>query len=155
MSIGVFTRAEIRQRSRAIRSASPRILEQLFEMQNRICDLCNLPIQDLVLAVLEHSTPVIYFARNPIPIAEAIRLCNDPGNLRAAHATCNHIKKTRSREEWFALGLDKQAGVPRSYTYDELMQMHLKRVELGRRIGRLGGLRRIALYGNPRSLGRV
>jgi hypothetical protein len=114
-------------RSRLIRAATPDVLENLFEMQNRLCDLCAQPIQDLIVAALDHSRPVILFARDlSVPIEETIRWANAPGNLRATHAYCNHVKKDKTREEWFALGLDKKVGKPRLYTDSELLELQFR-----------------------------
>jgi hypothetical protein len=72
------TKADIEQRADAIRAATPDVLPRLFEMQNQICDLCEHPMQDLIVATLEHSVPVIVFARGPLPIAKAERQCTVP-----------------------------------------------------------------------------
>jgi hypothetical protein len=130
----------VADRAKAIRAATPDVLENLFEMQNRICDLCEQPIQDLILAALDHSRPVIIFARDlSLPIGEAIRWANALGNLRAVHANCNHVKKDKTKEEWFALGLDKEIGKPRIYTEGELLEFQFRLGAGGRKTAeRLG-----------------
>jgi hypothetical protein len=117
----------IQQRAKTIRKATPngQTLENLFEMQNRICDLCGHPIQDLICAALDHSTPIIYFARLNVPIAEAAAQANDLKNLRCAHASCNHAKWTRTREEWFARGLNER-DKPQLMTESELITFRLR-----------------------------
>src|SRR5260370_23571720 len=110
------TPQEVRERSQRIRAATPNVLGELYEMQNRRCDLCGEPIQDLIVAALDHSTPVIIYARGPLSIEDAVAQANVPANLRAAHASCNSAKNGRTREEWFALGLDKKVGKPRVWT---------------------------------------
>lgn len=132
----------IQQRARLIRSATPDILESLYEMQNRICDLCGHPIQDLMLAALDHSVPVIFFAKSDLPINDAIAQANDPQNLRSAHAVCNNTKRHRTREEWFALGLDKAVSQPRFYTEGELLELQF-RLGAGGRVGS-GGVKTYA-----------
>jgi hypothetical protein len=116
-------KAMIRERARLIRLTTPNILEELFEMSNRKCDLCGFFIQDLTLAELEHSTPVIHFARNlDLSIEDAIQQANHPSNLRVVHYGCNSSKGGRmTREEWFARGLDKKIGEPKIFTEDELL----------------------------------
>jgi hypothetical protein len=137
------------KRVNSIRLATPNILEELFEMQNRICDLCNKPIQDLVLAALDHSTPVILFARGPLPIEEAVRQANDPTNLRAVHSECNNRKQDMTRDEWFAAGMGNHDS--RSYTQLELEELRERAAKGGRIGGRTnaksGHLKRIAPKG--------
>jgi hypothetical protein len=118
----------IKQRVKLIRAATPNgdTLLRLYEMSNQNCDLCPFPIQDLMLAALDHSTPVIFFARSPMPIEDAIAQANDPKNLRCAHALCNSTKKDLTREEWFSRGLDKTVGQPRSYTDVELLELQFR-----------------------------
>lgn len=83
----------IKQRAKLIRKATPDCLEPLYEMSNRRCDLCGHPIQDLICASLDHSTPVVHFARNlEMPIDDAVAQTNHPQNLRVAHANCNAAK---------------------------------------------------------------
>jgi len=132
--------SEIKERARLIRNATPNgdMLENLFEMQNRICDLCGHPIQDLICAALDHSTPVIRFARSDMPIAKAIRWCNDPKNLRVAHHSCNIAKLEFTREEWFAQGLNNR-GAPRFLTDGELLLFQFQLGAGGRIGGRIGG----------------
>lgn len=113
-------------RARAIRKATPDVLPQLFEMQNGLCDLCGQPIQDVCLAALEHSVPVNHYARSPLPIEEAIEQCNAPGNLRAAHYSCNSAKSGLTREEWYAHGYDKSVGKPRLLNETELAAWRAK-----------------------------
>jgi hypothetical protein len=126
MDIGVFTRSEIKRRREMIRAATPDVLENLFEMSNRVCDLCNQPIQDLLLAALEHSTPVIHFAKSPLTIEDAIAQAHHPNNLRVAHSHCNLVKMTKTRAKWFAAGLDKTVGEPRFYTDVELLELQFR-----------------------------
>ena len=133
------TASEVRERARLIRRVSPNVLAELFEMQNRTCDLCGQGIQDLILAALDHSTPVIQFARGPLSIEDAVCQANDPSNLRAAHASCNHVKWNRTRDEWFARGLDKKVGTPRVLTDVELLELQFRMSEVGRKNGRIGG----------------
>ncbi len=120
------SQSSVRQRSQFIRKRKPNLLEEHFEMQNRICDLCGHPIQDLILAVLDHSTPVIHFARGPLPTAEAARQANDPTNLRAVHFSCNGSKGDLSRREWFERGLNKKMGEPRIWTDGELLNLQFQ-----------------------------
>ena len=129
-----WTKATIKDRTKALRHATPKgdILETLFEMQNRICDLCDHPIQDLMLAALEHSTPVSWFAKTNLTLEEAIRQCNSPTNLRAAHATCNHIKLNKTRAEWFSFGLNKTVNRPHHYTVEEIETLREKLAMRGR-----------------------
>src|SRR5216684_136980 len=101
------SKLKIQRRVAIIRKATPNILEELFEMQNRICDLCGHPIQDLVLASLDHSISIIVFARGPLSIKKATLLANDLSNLRAVHSSCNSKKNNKTRADWFARGLDK------------------------------------------------
>jgi hypothetical protein len=115
------------RRATLIRKATPNgdTLENLFEMSNRICDLCGHPIQDLICAALEHSTPVIYFAKSTMPIEEAIAQANDPKNIRVAHSSCNSAKNVLTREEWFARGLnDREA--PRLLTEGQLLELQFR-----------------------------
>jgi hypothetical protein len=112
---------EIQKRAASIHKATPNILEELYEMQNRKCDLCGNWIQDLIFAALDHSIPVIKFARNlDIPIEEAIKQANDPPNLRAVHSLCNSQKWEWTRDEWFAKGMDKKVGKLRTWNEEEI-----------------------------------
>ena len=133
------TKADIEQRADAIRAATPDVLPRLFEMQNQICDLCEHPMQDLIVATLEHSVPVIVFARGPLPIAKAERQCNAPGNLRAAHGACNSVKNGLTRKEWFARGLNETVGKPRLLTDGQLLELQFRLGENGRKGGRISG----------------
>jgi hypothetical protein len=124
----------IRYRSKHLRRSVPNILEFCYESQNRICDLCNKPIQDLVLAALDHSVPLIQFARDiSLSLKEAVSSCNDPKNLRAAHSFCNNSKKDRTREEWFDKNLDKTVGTIKILSDEEIEDLRL-RVGKGGRI---------------------
>lgn len=128
----------IAQRAKFIRLATPNCLEELFEMQNRICDLCGYPIQDLVLASLEHSTPVNYFARNfELDIIEAIQKANSLSNLRAVHSSCNSKKGNKTREEWFFEKKNRDINCPRFYTLSELEDLRNKLSDIGRIGGRI------------------
>lgn len=130
----------IKQRAEAIRRATPDCLEELFEMQNRICDLCSYPIQDLILAHLDHSIPVIKYARDfDMPIEEAIKVCNDISNLRVTHSFCNHSKLGMTRGEWFSQGKDKTVGQPHIYTAEELLQLFQQLSEISKKGGLIGG----------------
>lgn len=129
----------ISERVKAIRAATPDILAELFEMQNRICDLCGQPIQALVCAALDHSIPVIAFARGPLPIEDVVLQANAPENLRAAHTNCNSAKHDKTREEWFAFGLDKTIDTQRTYTTEELLELQVRLSTTGRKAGRIGG----------------
>jgi hypothetical protein len=96
------------------------------EIRERIRLIRRHPIQDLILATIEHSTPVIYFARSTMPIAEAIALANDPKNFRASHTTCNSAKGGRmTREEWFARGLNEREA-PRLMTEGQLLEFQFR-----------------------------
>lgn len=121
-----------------IRNTTPDILEALFEMQNRVCDLCGRPIQALILAALDHSTPVIHFARSDMPIADAMAQANASKNLRCAHSSCNSRKHNKTREEWFARGLNEN-DQPRLFTNDELQGLRVRMSERGRKGGRVSG----------------
>ena len=83
----------IKERARVIRKATPNgdTLRNLWDMQNRLCDLCGHEIQDLALAALDHSIPVIWFARSPLPLEDAIAQATHPKNLRCAHFLGNYI----------------------------------------------------------------
>lgn len=120
------------RRAKLIRNATPDIREELFEMQNRICDLCGYPIQDLVVAALDHSTPVSFFARSDMPIEEAILQANDPKNLRCAHTSCNNTKKELTREDWFACGLNNRTK-PQPLTDSQLREFQFRLGAGGRR----------------------
>ncbi len=128
------TKSEIRERIRLIRNATPDCLESLYEMQNRRCDLCEHPIQDLVCAALDHSTPIVVFARSYMSIEEAIRQCNDLKNLRAAHFSCNSAKNGLTREEWFAQGPNDRA-MPRLLTEGQLRKLCNQLKKSGRKGG--------------------
>lgn len=117
--------ARTQERARLIRNATPDVLENLFEMSNRICDLCGHEIQDLICAALDHSTPVIYFARSTMPIEEAIAQANDPRNLRCAHASCNTAKNGLTREDWYRRGLNDRE-VPRFLTDGQLLELQFR-----------------------------
>ena len=78
-------------------------------MSNRLCDLCGYEIQDICLASIEHSIPVMMYAKClDVAIEDAIRECNSPDNLRVAHSSCNKMKNSKTREEWFAQGLNNR-----------------------------------------------
>jgi hypothetical protein len=80
------------QRTALIRLRTPDILKISLEEQRWLCDLCGHRIQDIILAALDHSIPVINFARGPLPIEQAVEVANAPSNLRAAHRAFNHAK---------------------------------------------------------------
>jgi hypothetical protein len=98
------------ERAQRIRDTTPKILKKCFEAQGHLCDLCGQEISDVSEAELDHSTPVVWFARSPLSDEEAVRQANDPQNLRAAHASCNQSKKQRTRKEWFERNPDKCPG---------------------------------------------
>ncbi len=129
----------VRERRELIRAAKPyrSSLENLFEMQNRICDLCGHPIENFICAVLEHSTPIIYFARLAIPLEEAIAQAHDPKNLRCAHASCNGAKRDMTREEWYRRGLNNR-DQPQPLTEGQLLELQFRLGEGGRRSKALG-----------------
>jgi hypothetical protein len=122
-------------------------------MQNRVCDLCEQPIQAPVLAALDHSTPVVLFARGPLPIEEASAQANDPRNLRAAHFSCNNLKQDRTREQRFAEGLDKKVGKPKTLTEIELAEFKFRLGKAGRKAVESGQLASVASLGG-RTQGR-
>lgn len=110
----------VKIRAKAIRNATPDCIEELFEMQNRICDLCGHPIQDLVFADLDHSIPVIRYARClDIVLEDAVRECNHSENLRVAHTSCNRKKHNLTRDEWYERGSNNQ-DTPQYYTAEEI-----------------------------------
>jgi hypothetical protein len=129
----------IQKRAKLIRATTPDILEELWEMQNRKCDLCGQFIQDLVLAALDHSIPIIVFARSPLPIEEAIKQANDPVNLRATHTFCNKSKGSMTRDEWFAKGMDGKVGEPEIWTEKEIGELREKMHKIAVKNGRRGG----------------
>jgi hypothetical protein len=98
------------ERAQRIRDTTPNILRKCFEAQGHLCDLCGQEICDVSEAELDHSTPVIWFARSPLSDEEAVRQANDLQNLRAAHASCNQSKKQRTRKEWFERNPNKCPG---------------------------------------------
>jgi len=132
------------KRALLIRKATPNILGSLFETQNHLCDLCGFQIQDLICAAMDHSTPVVRFAKMNITIEDAIALANDRTNLRAVHHHCNHVKQNRTREQWFALGLDKTIEQPKVLTEGQLLELQFR---LGSG-GRVGGHRAHELHPN-------
>jgi general stress protein YciG len=132
------TASEIKKRARLIRNATPDILEELFKMQNRRCDLCSHSIQDLICATLDHSTPVISFARSEMPIDKAIAQANNPMNLRCVHASCNKAKYRLTREEWYQRGLNKR-DAPRILTDGELLLLSFQITRIASMGGRISG----------------
>lgn len=129
---------DIKTRIRLIRAATPDCVEELFEMQNRICDLCEQPIQDLILCELDHSIPVMRYAKClDVSIEDAIRECNHPDNLRAAHFVCNHRKSTLTRQEWFDKKLNEVTH--RFYTDEDLLKIKICRQKAGLIGGPRGG----------------
>lgn len=126
----------INQRAKSIRAATPDCLEELFEMQDRLCDLCGCYIQDIILASLDHSVPVNLYAKNlNISLSDAVSQCNDRSNLRAVHFSCNSSKNCMTRDDWFLKGLDRIIKEPKVYTEQDLLSFKNKLTE----IGRLGG----------------
>jgi len=119
------TKEEIKERSKFIRAATPNCLEELFEMQNRICDLCGQPIQGICLAELDHSISVKAFAESELPVSDAVIQANSTKNLRAAHESCNASKHALSRDEWYAKGLNNR-DVLRVFTELELEKFRLR-----------------------------
>jgi hypothetical protein len=137
----------VQQRAGMIREATPDILEELFEMSNRLCDLCNHPIQDICLASIEHSIPVMKYAKcSDISIEDAVRECNDPSNLRVSHSSCNKAKNDMTRDEWYIRGLhDRKA--PRFLTVRELSEFQYRLGSGGRVGGRKNVENRTGLFG--------
>lgn len=130
---------EILSRIKILRKTTPDCLEELFEAQNRICDLCNKPIQDLILAELDHSTPLIKYAKDlSLSIEDAVLQCNSLNNLRATHASCNGVKHDMERSVWFELGKDKRK--PRNYSADDIQKRKY--------IDGAGGRNRYKLHGD-------
>lgn len=132
----------IKERARLIRRATPACLAELFEMQNRICDLCGQPIQDLRCAALDHSTPVIRFARSDMPLEEAIQRASSPKNLRCAHYSCNEAKNALTREEWFTRGMNNRE-YPVPLTEGQLVELRFRRGAGGRAAGPIVGRRNV------------
>lgn len=110
--VSMRTEEDILYRCRVIRLRQPDILSEMFEAQNHICDLCRYIIDNLLAASLDHSTPVILFARGPLVIEEAARRANLLSNLRAVHATCNSCKHDMPRAKWFSTGRNKEVEKP-------------------------------------------
>ena len=129
----------VKERTRLIRNTTPNILEELFEMQNRICDLCEQPIQDIILAELEHSIPVSWFAKSDLSIKDAIKQANAPNNLRAAHYSCNGRKHDITRDEWFERGLNKTVGSPLIWSEGDLKIHQGRIIAKSRKGGKIGG----------------
>lgn len=127
------------QRAKLIRNAMPNCLQELLTKQKGVCDLCNQLIQDSIFAHVDHSFPVIRYARAwDIAIEDAIRECNDLSNLRVVHILCNHRKKTLSREEWFARGLDKQEAPP-LYSEEDIKKLKVAFLAHQSKAGKRGG----------------
>lgn len=120
-----------------IHKETPDIREELYEMSNRVCDLCGHPIQDVILAVIEHSTPVALYARGPLSVEEASRRANQLSNLRIAHYSCNTVKKDRTRKEWFTLGLNNRE--LRNFEVWELDMFRNRIAAPGRKGGKIAG----------------
>jgi len=99
---------QIWKRTALFRSRTPKLLKACYEQQNHLCDLCGLRIQDWTYAELDHSIPISQFARGPLTDEEALNQVNSSNNLRAVHFLCNREKCGRTREEWFAQGLNKK-----------------------------------------------
>jgi hypothetical protein len=149
------SKKEIQKRAAVIRKATPNILEELFEMQNRICDLCGEWIQNLVLAELDHSISVMKFAKGPLSTKKATIQANDPSNLRAAHAFCNSSKHDMTRDDWFARDMDKKVGKPRVWTQEEIEEFRKRMSEDGRAKGGYTQGQKNIETGHIQALGRV
>ncbi len=148
----------IKNRIKRIRQETPNCLEELFEMQNRLCDLCGLPIQDLICAVVEHSVPIVHFARTVKTLREASKQANDMKNLRCAHSSCNAVKQELTRDEWFARGLNNR-DIPRIFTLGELENLRQKR-EAGQKVraaagGKKGGRTNASTPGFLSRIGKI
>jgi hypothetical protein len=146
----IRTKEEIAQRSKLIRAATPDCLEDLFEMQNRICDLCEQPIQDICLSELDHSIAVYSFAKSDLSIDDAISQANSVTNLRVSHGACNAAKNKMSRQEWYERGFNNRENI-RFFTEIELEDFR-NRAAAG---GLIGGANNAAIPGNMAKAGRV
>lgn len=157
------TLKEIRKRARYIRSKTPDILASCFELQNYICDLCGQRIQDLVIAELDHSVPVYYFAVGRLSLEEAERQCNSRNNLRAVHDLCNVRKNTKTRTEWFAKSMDEVVGTAKILTEEEILFLKNRRIEVARKAGSAANkspenrnrLKRLATFGSRSKGGKI
>jgi 5-methylcytosine-specific restriction endonuclease McrA len=126
------TRAKFR--NIVLRHTTPDTLPNLISEQKNLCDLCGEPMYGD--AVLEHSVPISVFARGPLALEKAVKKCHDPANIRAAHRECNGAKHAKTREEWFARGLNVSAA---NYQRNKAKGVHLQgfpRHRLGRLIRR-------------------
>lgn len=124
-------------------------------MSNRLCDLCGHEIQDICLAAIEHSIPVIRYARcSDIAIEDAARECNDLSNLRVAHRSCNVAKLDMTREEWYAKGLNDREK-PRYRTDIELLEFQFRMGAGGRKNVELGILDKVRTPEHQSKAGRV
>jgi len=129
---------EISKRSKILRKTTPDCLIQQFEAQNRICDLCDGVIQDVVLAELDHSIPIIFYARSlNTPIEQAIKDCNSLHNLRATHSSCNAVKHDLTRDEWFAQGKNNRE--VKIFSEKEILELRYRAGEGGRNRFRIHG----------------
>lgn len=122
----------VKERGLRIHAVVPKVLKQLYEQQNHKCDLCPYPIQDLIVAEMDHSIPVLHFARLPIPLEDAIRQANDLSNLKAVHAFCNSSKHRKTRTEWFAKKLNTKVPKPKILTDGQLLELQFRLGAAGR-----------------------
>jgi hypothetical protein len=142
----------IRQRANLIRKATPNCLKDLYEMQNRICDLCNQPIQDLILAHVDHSYPVIKYARIlDIPLEDAIKECNNLKNLRCVHFSCNIAKGEKTREEWYAMGLNERE-ISKNLTKKQILDLKFRFGAGGRKSTELLSTEELSIRGHKGGL---
>lgn len=128
----------VNDKTRAIRAATPKCLAELYAEQGSMCDLCGYPIQDEILAELDHSTPVIWFAESDLSVEEAVQLANSRSNLKAVHKSCNSAKGKHTREEWFQLGLNHR-DEPRQYLGEEIEALRARLSQAGYAAGKIGG----------------
>jgi hypothetical protein len=121
--------------------------EQLFSEQEGVCSICGKPMQDSssVVCAVDHGVSVNTVAHWGWGIQYACDVVNAKGNLYAAHAACNTVKREEDLEEFVELVQSGEValGEVPTLTAERIEVLRQQMLERCRKGGRIQGRKNV------------